>query len=209
MNADEIETRELEALYDEKRDKLSSRLPVWSLLIGLFSLFGYAGIQPGIAGYVVVLYPLLSACVARFAGHNERILDRVKRRIYQIEERAGYHGYEHDNASHGSGSGGHSKALRDVIILTDLVALTALVARLLLDHVPALVLPLLLVEIAALAAACVWLYDQPSHQAPRRESQESQRHKDVLRKSAAVTVSSVTTAASGQQERRRPYGHYQ
>jgi hypothetical protein len=94
VTREEIEACELQALYDEKHDKLNQRLPVWSLLVGLFSLFGYAGIQPGVAGYMVLLYPLLATCLARMAGHSERILDRIKRRIYQIEEQAGYQGYD-------------------------------------------------------------------------------------------------------------------
>lgn len=172
MKAEEIETCELEALYSEKRDKLNARLPVWSLLIGLFSLFGYAGIQPGIAGYVVLLYPLLASCVARFAGHSERILDRIKRCIYQIEERSGYHGYEHTNAGQPQGSGGHVKALRDAILLTDLVAIVAIVVRLFLDHIPALALFVVPVEAAAIAATCVWLLDEPAHQQPSTQKRQ-------------------------------------
>jgi hypothetical protein len=136
MKAEEIEVQELAALYDEKRDKLNARLAVWSLLLTLFGAVGYASVQPGLSGYLGVLYPLLAATIARFAGHSERILDRVKQRIYRIEQDADYCGYEHENAEQPhKGSGGHLKALRDFILLTDAVAIVVIVVRFLLEAV--------------------------------------------------------------------------
>lgn len=169
MNRDEIESKELEALYREKCDKLNSRLSVWSLLITVFGAFSYAGVQTGIAGYVIVFYPLLAGCVARYAGSSERVLDRIKRRIYQIEEKSGYEGYEHNNAHISqNGSGTHIKALRDFVILTDVIALIAIATRLIIDHMVLLAVLAIALETVALVVTCIWMHDKPAHLAPQK-----------------------------------------
>lgn len=201
MKREEAEARELEALYDEKRDKLNARLPLWSLLVGLFSAFGYAGTQPGIAGYLIICYPLLAACVARFAGHNERVLIKVKRRIYAIEEASDYEGYEHENERNSTGgSGAHLKAFRDFTLLTDGISLIALVIRLFVDHLPALIILALLVEAAVLAFTWRWVRDEPTHQqSPSKPGVEQKRNGAMIRNSIA------TTAVGGQQGERRHF----
>ena len=171
VKREEIEAKELEALYDEKRDKLNARLSIWSLLITIFGAFSYAGAQPGITGYVVAFYPLLSGCVARFAGHSEQVLDRVKRRIYKIEEASCYAGYEHDNAnesSSASGSGTHLKALRDFVLITDSMAIIDMVAQIFIDSLSVLIVLAILVEVVAVVATCVWMHDKPAHGSEKR-----------------------------------------
>jgi hypothetical protein len=172
VKTEEMEAKELEALYDEKRDKLNARLPLWSLLITLFGAFSYVGTQTGMAGYIIVFYPLLAGCVARFAGSSERILDRVKRRIYKIEKASDYAGYEHDNANGSTGgSGSHIKALRDFAILTDVIAVIAIGGRMVIDRMPpALITLAVLLEVAAIVATCVWLHDRPAHEEKQNTS---------------------------------------
>ena len=134
MNSEKVMELEYEAVQQEKRDKLNSRGQVWSLLVGLVGAFGLASVQSGGVVYVVVLYPLLAWCVARYALHSERVLDQLKAYLLQVEVQAGYSGYEHFNTSYGRrGGGGHLKALRDAILLTDMLAGTVVVWRLLVE----------------------------------------------------------------------------
>jgi hypothetical protein len=181
MQRAEIEAKELEALYCEKRDKLNARLAIWSLLLTLFGAFSYAGTQSGVAGYVIVCYPLLAGCIARFARHSERVLDRVKRHIYQIEKASGYVGYEHQNVSGSTnGSGAHIKALRDFAILTDAIAIIAIDVRLIIiDRLPALALLATVLGVVAIVATCVWMHDKPAHE------EEQKRTTGLLRNEAA------------------------
>src|SRR5258708_5695547 len=120
MTSERLAELEYEALQQEKRDKLNARLQVWSLLVGLVGASGVASVQNGAIAYVVLLYPLLAACVARYAGHSESVLNQVKAYLLQVEKRAGYEGYEHFNKTSGRrGAGSHMMALRDAILLTD------------------------------------------------------------------------------------------
>lgn len=149
MEIHEMKTLEFEALQAEKRDKLNSRLQVWSLLLALISGFGIASLQSGAISYVVVLYPLLAFCVARYVAHNEAVLDQVKAYLLELEQEISFQGYEHYNKAHklnNSVSGGHKKALRDAIVLTDVLALGAVVLRLLFAGWWFLALPVLLVN---------------------------------------------------------------
>ena len=165
MKSEDIEAQELQALYDEKRDKLNARLPVWSLLLTLFGAVGYASVQAGLSGYLGILYPPLAATIARFTGHSERVLDRVKRRIHAIEEASGYHGYEHENAARtAKGSGGHVKALRDFILLTDALDTVITALRLIEAQMTLLAVLLIFGELVVMAATWRWLDDQPAHQ---------------------------------------------
>jgi hypothetical protein len=128
-----IEALEYQALQQEKRDKLNARLQIWSLLLALVSGFGIASLQSGIVGYVVALYPLLAFCVARYAAHSEAVLDQVKAYLLALEQDLNHQGYEHFNKQHKlmqSVSGGHKKALRDAIVLTDVLAVVAVLVRL-------------------------------------------------------------------------------
>jgi hypothetical protein len=188
VKQDEIESKELEALYKEKCDKLNSRLSVWSVLITIFGAFSYAGTQTGIAGYLIIFYPLLAGCVARFAGSSERVLDRVKRRIYQIEETSGYEGYEHNNATTSqNGSGAHIKALRDFVLLTDGIAIIALSVRLVIDHMALLAIPAIVLEATAIVATCIWMHDKPAHQ-PEHTIKQNGLNPDSASDSHALEV---------------------
>lgn len=128
-----IDTLEYQALQQEKRDKLNARLQIWSFLLALISGFSVASLQTGAISYVVALYPLLALCVARYAAHSEAVLDQVKAYLLAQELASGYQGYEYFNKQHqlkNSVSGGHKKALRDAVILTDVLATIAAVIRL-------------------------------------------------------------------------------
>jgi len=149
---------EFEALQQEKRDKLNSRLQVWSLLVGLVGAFGVASVQSGSVAYVVALYPLLAACVARYAGHSESVLDQVKSYLIAIEQQAEYCGYEQYNKSSGrKGVGGHMVALRDAILLTDVLASIVVVLRLLSDGQPWLAILSIGLFAVTMILTCRWL----------------------------------------------------
>lgn len=149
---------EYEALQQEKRDKLNSRLQVWSLLVGLVGASGVASVQSGAVAYVVLLYPLVAACVARYAGHSESVLNQVKAYLTELEKRAGYSGYEHFNkATKRKNVGGHMRALRDAILLTDVLAVVAVVLRAFTDGLYTLAVLVLLAALVVLVMTCKWL----------------------------------------------------
>lgn len=161
LTPEQLAELEYEALQQEKRDKLNSRLQVWSLLIGLVGAFGVvASIQPGAVIYAVALYPLLAACVARYTGHLESVLDQVKVYLLEVEKRAGYSGYEHFNKNKTSGhheSGGHMRALRDAILLTDGLAVAVVAWRLMLDGWYLAASLFVLVAALVVWVTCRWL----------------------------------------------------
>jgi hypothetical protein len=133
MELTELGKLEYEALQQEKRDKLNARLQIWSLLLALISGFGIASVQDGAISYVVALYPLLAFCVVQYTAHSEAVLDQVKAYLLAVEQQLHYQGYEHFNKQHKlvkSVSGGHKKALRDAIMLTDALAVGAVLIRL-------------------------------------------------------------------------------
>src|ERR1700737_8388 len=149
---------EFEALQQEKRDKLNARFQVWSLLVGLVSASGVASVQSGAIAYVVLLYPLLAACVARFAAHSESVLNQVKAYLTEFEKRAGYSGYEHYNKSSGrKGVGAHMVALRDAILLTDGLAVVVVVYRMGADGWYVLAVLVVVAALVVLALTCRWL----------------------------------------------------
>jgi hypothetical protein len=149
---------EFEALQQEKRDKLNSRLQVWSLLVGLVGASGVASVQGGAIAYVVLLYPLVAACVARFAGHSESVLNQIKAYLLELEKRAGYSGYEQYNKSSGrKGVGSHMLALRDAILLTDGLAVAVVVWRLLADGWYMLAVLVVVVALVVVVQTCRWL----------------------------------------------------
>lgn len=149
---------EFEALQQEKRDKLNNRLQVWSLLVGLVGASGVASVQSGAVAYVVLLYPLVAACVARYAGHSESVLNQVKAYIFELETRAGYSGYEQFNKSCKRKTvGSHMTALRDAILLTDVLAVVAVVIRMFSDGLYVLAAFVLLAALVVLVQTCRWL----------------------------------------------------
>lgn len=118
-----------EAVQAEKRDRINARLQVWSLLVALIGGFGLASLQSGNVSYVVALYPLIAACVARYTGHSEMVIDQIKAYLLSVGS-----DYEQYNKSHPfKSSGGHKKALRDALIITEALA-TALITLRLFDH---------------------------------------------------------------------------
>ncbi len=84
MASEKLAELEYESLQQEKRDKLNARLQVWSLLVALVGAAGVASVQSGTLAYVVLLYPLLAACVARYAGHSESVLNQVKAYLLEV-----------------------------------------------------------------------------------------------------------------------------
>ncbi|MBO0783440.1 MAG: hypothetical protein J2P37_31905, partial [Ktedonobacteraceae bacterium] len=97
MTTKELAGLEYEALQAEKRDRMTARLQVWSLLLGLVGAFGLASLQAGTTSYLVALYPLLAACLARYTRHSEAVLHKVKDYLLSVEQQASYSGYEHFN----------------------------------------------------------------------------------------------------------------
>lgn len=169
MKKKKVKEIELESLHAEKRDKMNQRTPIWSLALVLFTGLGFAGIQSGIAGYAVMVYPLLAACIGRFHGHSERRLDRVKRRIFRVEQDADYHGHEHENEQTSQEqpheSGEHARAFRDFLLLTEVMATVGGGARGYTDHLPIWVLAVAIaIEVIAMVATWLWLRDTPAHQ---------------------------------------------
>ena len=151
---------EFEALESEKRDRMNSRLQVWGLLISLSGGLALAGLQSGTTGYAVALFPLLAACLARFTGHSEGILDKIKKYLLKIENDNHYSGYESFNAANkAKSSGGHKKALRDAILCIDLLATIALGAHLFADHLIAFIAFALILETVAAIQTCRYLKD--------------------------------------------------
>lgn len=160
-----------EAAQSEKRDKLNSRLQVWSLLVGLIGAFGLASVQSGLVGYTVALFPLLAACLARYVGHSEAVLDQVKAYLYAKETEVGYCGYEHWNCTRKRvGSGGHMRALRDVIVLVDLLAVGTVVIRLITEQWFVWSIVVVLLETVVIAFTCRWLRDRKARKQKRRAS---------------------------------------
>jgi hypothetical protein len=149
-----------EAAQAEKRDKLNSRLQIWSLFVALVGGFGLASLQTGSVSYVVALFPFLAACIARYAGHSELVLDQVKRYLYRVEEASNYSGYEHFNVVSKPtrpGVGNHMRALRDALVLTEILAVVVVVARLVADHLPVLAVVIAIVEVLAIGATLHFL----------------------------------------------------
>ncbi len=158
LTSERLAEMEYEALQQEKRDKLNGRLQVWSLLVGLVGASGVASVQGGAIAYVVLLYPLLAACVARYAGHSESVLLQVKAYLLQIEVGVGYAGYEHFNKLSGRrGAGSHMKALRDAILLTDSLAVAVVVGRMMIDGWYPVAGLVVLAALAVMVQTCHWL----------------------------------------------------
>jgi len=135
MEQNDLQTENYKAVQDEKRDRINARLQIWQLVVALVSGFGLASLQAGNISYVVALYPLLACCVARYAGHSELVLDQIKAFLLEAEEKDDVLGYERFNLYHPfkSASGGHKKALRDALVLTEALATLVVIVRLCAD----------------------------------------------------------------------------
>lgn len=165
----DLASLEYSALQQEKRDRMNARLSIWSLVFTLVSGFGLASLQGGTVGDLVGLYPPLSACLARYAGHSEAVLDQIKRYLFDLEEAQGYGGYEHYNAEHPlrfAASGGHKYALRLVLLVTEAGATLAFSVRLVAQGWYGLAALAVLLESGALLAT--WRFLREGHAARSR-----------------------------------------
>ncbi len=131
MESQKLAELEYEALQAEKRDKLNGRVQIWSLFFGLVSGAGLVSVQTGTVSYLIALYPFLAMCLARYAGHSERVLDQVKVRLLAVEQARGFTGYEIVNKLNARQrrAGSQLKAFRDAVVLSQLVATALLVLR--------------------------------------------------------------------------------
>lgn len=130
MNIETLAEKELSSVLEEKQHRLNARLQIWQLLIALTTGFGIASVQAGNISYVIILYPFLAMCVARYAGHSEHVLDRIKFYLLSIEKDNNFEGYETFNKNHpfkhGS-RGGHKKALLQAVLITQSSALAVII----------------------------------------------------------------------------------
>jgi hypothetical protein len=134
MTTGDLEQVELSGLQQEKRDRMNARWQVWSLLFALVSGFGLASVQGGDIPYLVALYPLIAMCIARFTAHSETVLDQIKAYLREVEKKHNFAGYEQFNLISGrKGVGSHQKALRDALLITEMLASVAAAYRLY-DH---------------------------------------------------------------------------
>src|SRR5690348_4888262 len=79
MLTNELIIREYEALQAEKNARMTqTRLVIWSLFFAALSGFVVAGLQSSLVAYAIAFYPLIASCLARLAGHNEAIINRLK-----------------------------------------------------------------------------------------------------------------------------------
>lgn len=151
MIQDELALKEYESLQAEKRDRMQGRLQVWSLLMALIGAFGLASVQSGPIGLVIGLYPLLAACIARYSGHNEVVIEKIKGYLLKFEEMHGYSGYEHYNQQvRHARSGHHVRALRDALLITSALATLVIMLHLLIDQQVMLAGAVALIELLAM-----------------------------------------------------------
>jgi hypothetical protein len=159
MQSEDIAKLEYEALQAEGRDRMNARLQVWTIFLSLVLAFGLAGVQSGPAAYVAGLFPVLACCLARHVRHSEDALRQVRKYLYQVEKAASYEGYEHysrcqPRATHG----GYLDALRDALLVTQMLALAVVVIRLASDQVTLLIIvPVIGLEVAAMFLTWRWL----------------------------------------------------
>src|SRR5690348_8608964 len=114
----ELAIKEYEVLQAEKKDRMTqTRLVIWSLFFASLTGFVVAGLQSSLVAYAIAFYPLIAACLARLAGHNEAIINRLKSYLLDFED---WHavGYEHFNLECKERSGSQTKALRDALTAT-------------------------------------------------------------------------------------------
>ncbi len=158
MDSQKVAELEYEALQAEKRDKLNGRMQIWSLFFGLVSGAGLVSVQAGAVSSLIALYPFLAMCLARYAGHSERVLDQVKGRLLGVERACGFAGYEQVNKLNARQrrAGSQLKAFRDAVLVSQ-VAATALVVL----RMPALWagIAIALGEVTLMLLTWYWLSD--------------------------------------------------
>lgn len=146
----QLEILEYEALRAEERDRMNGRLQIWVIYLSLVSAFGVVSVQAGLVAYVVGLFPFLASCLARHVRHSEDALKQVRKYLHELEKRLEYQGYECFSRSLVRPShGGYLDALRDALLITQLLALVVVAIHLTSDHIALF----LIVPIVALAAS--------------------------------------------------------
>jgi len=157
--SEELAKLEYEALRAEERDRMNARLQVWTIFLSLVGAFGLVSVQSGAVAYVAGLFPLLACCLARHVRHSEDALRLIRKYLYQIEKSVGYVGYEHfTRCQPRTTHGGYLDALRDALLVTQLLALAVVVLRLTSDQVTLLItIPVIGLEVAAMFLTWRWL----------------------------------------------------
>jgi hypothetical protein len=158
MQIESLATLEYEALRTEERDRMNARLQVWAVFASLVSLFGVLGLQSGMSGYVLAVFPLLCLCLAFHIRHSEEVLRQIRKYIYQIEKGSGYEGYEHFTRTHVRAlHGGYLVALCYALVMAQLLAIGLLGVRCWLDHVPGAAI-VLVVLFELVIAGATWYH---------------------------------------------------
>lgn len=155
----ELSKLEYEALRNEERDRMNARLQFWVIFLLLASAFSSFSVQGGIVAYVVGVFPLLAMCLARYVNHSEGVLKQIRKYLYQREKEANYEGYEHfSRCQPRSTHGGYLDALRDALLMTQLLAVGVVVFRLVQDHIAVVaIVPTMGIEMGAIVLTWMWL----------------------------------------------------
>jgi hypothetical protein len=150
---------EYEALRAEERDRMNARLQVWGIFLSLVGAFGFVSAQAGTVAYVAALFPFLASCLARHVRHSEDALCLIRKYLYHMEKATNYQGYEQFTRTvPRSTYGGYLDALRDALLITQLLALAVVVLRLASDQMTLwIILPVVGLEIIALLLTWRWL----------------------------------------------------
>jgi hypothetical protein len=157
--SEDLAKLEYEALRSEERDRMNARLQIWTIFLSLVGAFGLVSVQSGNLAYVAALFPFLACCLAKHVRHSEDALKLIRKYLYQIEKKAGYQGYEfftrsQPRTTHGS----YLDALRDALIITQVLATSVVIIRLASDHAMLLIiLPIISVEVLAMFLTWRWL----------------------------------------------------
>jgi len=157
---DEMAIKEYEVLQAEKNSRMTQvRLVIWSLFFASLTGFVVAGLQSSLVAYAIAFYPLIAACLARLAGHNEAIINRLKAYLLDFED---WHaaGYEHFCLECKDRSGSQNKALRDVLTATALLAAGVVVWRLMSDGLIIIAVAVLIVECVPVVLCWRWMADK-------------------------------------------------
>lgn len=155
---EELAKLEYEALRYEERDRMNARLQFWVIFLLLASAFSSFSVQSSNVAYAVALFPPLVMCLARYVNHSEGVLRQIRKYLYKTEKDTGYEGYEHfSRCQSRTGHGGYLDALRDALLMTQLLAVGVVVFRLMLDHMALVIVPIAGIEIGAMVLTWIWL----------------------------------------------------
>lgn len=172
----ELEKIELESLHQEKRDRMNSRLVIWSLLFGVVGAAGFASAQNSEVSYLLALYPLIAVSVARYAGHNESVIDQIKAYLLQVAENYNHQGYEQFNKGRERHrrTGSHAKAFRSILIVTEVIAASLVTYRLIQIAQVWAAVAVALVSLVCLVYTYIYLHERkPKERAAGKPAPES------------------------------------